>query len=232
MAKSNFLTSAIGKKFVMGATGLFLIVFLLVHCYANFQVFLPDGRERFGEIAHFLGTNLATRVLEIGLIAFFLLHIIQGIMLEIQNRAKRPVKFAVNPGNKTSRWYSRSMGLLGTLILLFLIIHMVHFWAPNRLSQLAGNGEIDLYARMELVFESGWVVLVYTLGCISLGWHLAHGFWSAFHTLGLSSFKYKKMIQTIGYVFAIVISLAFISMPLAFHFGWIECIQSFFQWLS
>lgn len=232
MAKTNFLTSAIGKKFVMGATGLFLILFLFVHCYANFQVFLPDGRERFGEISHFLGTNLLTRVLEIGLFGFFLLHIVQGIMLELQNRAKRPVKYAVSPSSKSSKWYTRSMGLLGSLILIFLVIHMAHFWVPNRFSQFAGTGEIDLYARMEAVFQSGIVVVVYTLGCIALGWHLYHGFWSALHTLGLSNIKYKAPIRIVGGIIAVGIPLAFIAMPVAFYFGVVENIQSFFYWLS
>ncbi len=232
MAHTNFLTSAIGKKIIMAGTGLFLILFLLIHCYANFQIFLPDGEARFNEIAHFLGTNLVTRLAEIGLFAFFIMHIVQGIMLEIQNKAKRPVKYAVMPGNKNSKWYSRSMGLFGSLVLIFLIIHLAHFWVPNRASQLTGGGEIDLYSRMNMIFQNGPVVIIYTLGCIALGWHLVHGFWSAFHTLGLSSIKYKPFIQTIGYVIAVVIPLAFISMPVAFYFGWVESIQVFFQWLS
>lgn len=215
-------TSAVGKKLVMGATGIFLILFLIVHCYANFQIFLPDGRERFEEISHFLGTNLVTRVLEIGLFVLFALHIIQGLMLVAANRAKRPVGYKVKPGNKNTRWYVRSMGMLGTIILLFLIIHLAHFWAPNRYSQTIGEGEIDLYAKMQGLFQNGWIVLVYTLGCISLAWHLAHGFWSAFHSLGLSSIKYKPIIVTIGYAFAILIPLAFIAMPVAFYMGWLN----------
>lgn len=214
-------TSSIGKKLIMGFTGIFLILFLLVHCYANFQIFLPDGREKYATIAHFLGTNLITRILEIGLFVFFFLHIIQGLMLTAQNKAKRPVGYAVLPGNKNTKWYSRSMGLLGTIILLFLVVHLAQFWVPNRYSQTVGNGELDLYARMQTTFQNGWVVLIYVIGCISLAWHLVHGFWSAFHTIGLSSIKYKPLIQNIGYVFAIIIPLAFIAMPVSFYFGWL-----------
>lgn len=216
-------TSAVGKKLVMGATGICLILFLVVHVYANFQIFLPNGQEKFDKIADFLGTNLITRILEIGLFVFFILHIVQGLMLTASNKAKRPVKYAVMPGNKNTKWYSRSMGLLGTIILLFLVVHLAQFWAPNRYTQLvsADHHELDLYARMQSVFQNGWVVLIYVIGCISLAWHLVHGFWSAFHSLGMSSIKYKPLIQNTGYVFAVVVPLAFIAMPLAFYFGWL-----------
>jgi succinate dehydrogenase / fumarate reductase cytochrome b subunit len=74
---------------------------------------------------------------------------------------------------------------------------------------------------MQATFQTGWVVIVYVLGCISLAWHLAHGFWSAFQTLGLSTFKYKRIIRGTGYAFAIIIPLAFIAMPVSFYFGWL-----------
>src|SRR4028118_889745 len=119
--KTAFST-AIGKKILMGATGLFLITFLIVHCYINAQIFYNDGGENFNVLAHFMGTNPVIRVIEIGLMVFLLWHIILGLQLWIKNMAKRKERYAVNPGPKTSRWYSRSMGLLGTLILLFLIL--------------------------------------------------------------------------------------------------------------
>lgn len=210
-------TSSIGKKLVVGITGLSLILFLIVHCYINALVFLPNGKELYLNAAHFMGSNFIVRTLEIGLFVGIILHIVQSLMLTFQNKAKRPVNYEVKPGSKSSSWYSRSMGLLGTLILLFLILHMYHFWIPNRYEQHFGAGEIDLYAKMGLVFENIGVVIVYTLGCISLGWHLAHGFWSAFHTLGLSTTKYKKLIRNVGYAYAIIIPGLFIAMPWAFY---------------
>jgi len=206
----------------MGFTGLFLITFLVVHCYVNALIFYNDGGVEFEKAAHFMGSNPVIRIMEIGLTVGILLHIIQGLMLTAQNKAKRPQDYAVKPGNKSSKWYSRSMGLLGTIILLFLIIHWYHFWIPNRASQFAGNGEIPLYEAMKTTFEAPWVVAVYVLGCISLAWHLMHGFWSAFQTVGLSTSKYKKIIQGTGYAFSIIVPLLFILMPLAFHFGWIQ----------
>lgn len=214
-------TSSIGKKLVMGFTGIFLILFLLVHCYINALVFLPNGKEQYEAAAHFMGSNFLVRTLEIGLFVFFFLHIIQGIMLTIQNKAKRPVNYKVLPGSKNASWYSRSMGLLGSLILIFLVIHMSHFWVPNRYEQTFGSGEIDLYAKMQMIFQSGIVVIVYVIGCIALAWHLAHGFWSAFQTIGLSTPKYTPIIKVLGYGFSIVIPLIFIAMPISFYMGWL-----------
>lgn len=205
----------------MSLTGLFLIVFLIVHCYINAQIFYNDGGTRFNEAAHFMGTNFVIRTVEIGLFAFLILHIIQGLALWFKNRARRSTKYAVSAGNKTSAWYSRSMALLGTLILLFLIIHLSKFWGPNRLSQLTGNGELKLYDMMKEEFGHLWVVIVYLLGVISLGWHLVHGFYSAFQTLGLGTHRYKQIIKGIGVAFSIIVPLIFALMPIAFFMGWV-----------
>src|ERR1700744_4743969 len=124
----HYFTTSIGKKLQMALTGLFLIMFLIVHCYINAQIFYNDGGKRFNEAAHFMGTNFVIRTVEIGLFAFLILHIIQGLSLWFKNRARRTTKYAVSAGNKTSPWYSRSMALLGTLILLFLIVHLRNFW--------------------------------------------------------------------------------------------------------
>lgn len=216
-------TSSIGKKLVMAITGVSLILFLVVHCYVNALVFLewlgPPGRgyKAYEGAAHFLGSNPLTRMAEIGLFAGIILHIVQGLMLVSQNKARRPVDYNVHPGNKNSKWYSRSMGLLGTLILLFLVLHLYHFWVPNRYQQLVEGHEKDLYLLMELTFKELWVVVIYILGCISLAYHLLHGFWSAFQTLGLSTKKYTGLIRCIGTIYSIVIPLIFIAMPLAFH---------------
>jgi len=218
--KDSFSTS-IGKKLQMSLTGLFLIMFLLVHCYINMQIFYNDGGTRFKEAAHFMGTNFLIRTVELGLFAFLILHIVQGLLLWAKNRSRRSVGYSVSAGNKTSPWYSRSMALLGTLILLFLILHLFKFWGPNRYSQTFGSGELDLYAMMKEEFQMTWVVVVYVLGCIALGWHLVHGFYSAFQTLGLGTYKYKGLIKAIGIGFAIIVPIIFALMPVAFYMNWI-----------
>jgi len=218
----HYFTTSIGKKLVMGFTGLFLISFLIVHAYVNSMIFV--GRNAFNAAADFMGTTLAIRIMEIGLFAGILLHVIQGYMLAQRNLATRSVRYAVKPGNKTSAWYSRSMGLLGTLILLFLIIHISHFWVPSRITHdmnettlLNGTTTHDLFQKMYDVFQERWVVIVYLLGVFSLAWHLIHGFYSAFQTMGLTTHKYKKIIRNTGIVFSILICLLFAAMPVAMH---------------
>lgn len=222
MSWKNYFSTSVGKKLQMSLTGLFLITFLIVHCYINAQIFYNDGGEKFLEAAHFMGTNFVIRTVEIGLFAFLILHIVQGLALWAKNRGARKSRYAVNAKNETSRWYSRSMGLLGTLILLFLIIHIAMFWAPNRANQTFHGEELNLYAMMKEEFQNLWIVVIYILGCISLAWHLVHGFYSAFQTLGLATHKYKGMIKTVGIGFSIIVPAVFILMPLAFYLGWIS----------
>jgi len=216
----HYFTSSIGKKLVMGFTGLFLITFLIVHCYVNAQIFWMDGGVKFDEAAHFMGTNPVIRIVEIGLVAGFLLHIIQGLMLWAQNSKKRNTRYAVYKTSQTSKWYSRSMGLLGTLVLLFLVIHTSKFWIPNRASQFAGHGELPLYSKMHFAFDTPLMVAIYILGCLSLAFHLVHGFYSAFQTLGMGTPKYKKMIRNTGIAFSIIVPLIFALMPVAFYMNW------------
>src|ERR1043165_6467890 len=126
MSKSGFLRSSIGKKILMGITGLFLISFLVVHCFVNALIFVNDGGETFDLGCEFMGTNWIIRAMEIVLFLGIILHIVQALVLTLDNRKARPVAYHVTNGNANSSWYSRWMGLLGTLILMFLIIHLAH----------------------------------------------------------------------------------------------------------
>ncbi len=208
----------------MALTGIFLVVFLVVHCYVNANIFFANAEENFNRAAHFMGTNMLIRITEIGLFAGFILHIVQGYKLELQNMGSRKTRYAVRAGNKTSKWYSRSMAILGTLILLFLIIHLAHFWVPSRfggLEEVYYDGEKfhNLYLEMKNIFAAPWVVIVYVLGCISLSWHLLHGVQSAAQTLGWTNKNFFPVIKNIGIVFSILIPLIFALMPLALYFG-------------
>src|SRR5579872_1606539 len=132
MKWSELFTSSVGKKFVMGLTGVFLVLFLIVHVGVNACIWAMDGGQMFNMAAHFLGSTVVMRVLEIGLFLGFILHIVQAYVLELQNRRKRGVGYRVPMGNRGSRWYTRYMGWLGTFILLFLVIHLKNFWIPSR----------------------------------------------------------------------------------------------------
>jgi len=215
----DYFSTSIGKKILVGATGLFLVIFLVVHCYVNAMVFWPDNGKHFTDAAAFMGGNPAIRIIEIGLFAGFFVHIIYGLMLWRQNANRRSVPYAVKAGNKTSKWYSRSMGLLGTLILMFLLLHLYHFWAPNRYGQFFDPNwsENNLYQAMLATFTPVWVVVVYVLGCISLAWHLMHGVASSMQTFGLATHRYKGLIRSFGNAFAIIIPLIFASMPIYLH---------------
>lgn len=237
MTWKHFFTSSIGKKFIMGLTGLFLITFLVVHCTINAMIFFNDGGDTFNHWAHFMGTNLIVRTMEIGLFAGLLLHIIQGFVLWAQNNKARPVKYAMNNAAANSKWYSRSMGLLGTLLLLFLILHIYHFWTPSRLGGIGNihsleettlvaynnQAALNLYAEMQMVFRGNLpVVLIYIAGVISLGWHLLHGFQSAFQTFGINHKRYTPIIKALGMAFSIIVPLIFALMPIAFYMDWIN----------
>jgi len=229
MSNAGFLKSSIGKKVIMGATGLFLITFLIVHCFINMLIFFNDGGETFNKGAEFMGTNWLIRAMEIVLFAGLILHMVQALVLTLENRKARPVAYAKVNGAANSTWYSRSMGLLGTLILMFLIIHLRHFWVESRFTDhIAHNtyekleGQETMYEEMIEVFKNPIVVLVYVLAMISLAYHLLHGFQSAFQTLGLNHRKYTPMIKKTGIVFSIVICILFASMPIAMHFGFVK----------
>lgn len=226
MTFKHLFSSSIGKKLTMGLTGLFLVTFLIVHAGVNACIFINDGGETFNAAAHFMSHNWVIRVMEIGLFAGLLAHIVQGLLLWKQNSAARPTKYAMSAANENSKWYSRSMGLLGTLLLFFLIIHISKFFWNTKVALYAAGGANDaghnLYLEMKEEFQKWWIVLIYSLGVISLFWHLLHGFQSAFQTLGINHKRYTPLIKTIGVAYTFIICSLFLLMPIAFYFVWIQ----------
>jgi succinate dehydrogenase / fumarate reductase, cytochrome b subunit len=228
MTWKQVFTSTIGQKLVMGLTGLFLISFLIVHVGLNATIWADDHGSMFNRGAKFMGGSVVIRIMEIGLFLGILLHIIQGYMLTAYNNSRRGTGYRVNKGYG-SKWYSRTMGLLGTIILLFLIMHIWHFWWPSRMDSDSlsivdyRTGEAhNLYERMLLVFKAPLVVVLYVLACISLAYHLAHGFKASFRTFGVSNSRYYSMIKVVGYAFSIIVPLAFAMMPVSMYLGWVD----------
>ena len=226
MTFKHLFSSSIGKKLTMGLTGLFLVTFLIVHAGVNACIFINDGGETFNAAAHFMSHNWVIRIMEIGLFAGLIAHIVQGLLLWKQNTAARPTKYVMSAANENSKWYSRSMGLLGTLLLFFLIIHISKFFWDTKVALYTAGGANDashnLFLDMKEEFQKWWVVLIYSLGVISLFWHLLHGFQSAFQTLGINHKRYTPLIKTIGMGYTFIICLLFLLMPIAFYFGWIQ----------
>src|SRR5215217_8826841 len=209
----------------MGITGLFLISFLLVHCFLNSLIFVNDGGLTYNMGAHFMGTNWIIRAMEVVLFAGLIAHAVQGYRLLVLNRAARPERYAVTNGAANSKWYSRSMGLLGTLLLVFLIVHISKFWVMSRFTGIPtvdANGNHDLFAVMVETFRDPFLVVLYVLAMISLAYHLLHGFASAFQTLGWNHKKYTPIIKSVGVWFSILISLIFAAMPVAMYLGLIK----------
>jgi succinate dehydrogenase / fumarate reductase, cytochrome b subunit len=238
MKWSYFFTSAVGRKLVMALTGIFLISFLLIHVGLNACIFndLPyfdsqDNGSMFNRAAHFMGASLVIRILEIGLFAGIILHIVQGYAIEAKNRGMRQQGYQVGLSNRGSKWYSRSMAILGTLVFLFLIIHISHFWVPARithdLAQVSyperGVPEIhNSFLRMYEVFQSPLVVILYLVGVLALAYHLFHGFHSAFRSLGVHNKKYLRMLEVLGYWFTVIVCVLFALMPISMYFDWVS----------
>ncbi|ANE49140.1 succinate dehydrogenase cytochrome b subunit [Flavisolibacter tropicus] len=237
MKWSYFFTSAVGRKLVMALTGLFLISFLLVHvglnsCIFNdLAIFDPtDNGSMFNRAANFMGASLVIRIMEIGLFGFLILHVVQGYAVEAKNKSRRTHGYEKGLGNRGSKWYSRSMALLGTLILLFLIMHISHFWVPSRVthnleSVVYKNGAVEthnLFLRMYEVFQNPFIVILYLAGVISLAYHLFHGFQSAFRTIGVHNKKYLVLLQSLGYGFTIIVCILFALMPISMYMNWVS----------
>ena len=216
---NSLISSSIGRKFIMGLTGLFLITFLVVHCSVNACIFFNDSGETFNTVAEFFSTNIFIRLMEIVLFMGLIMHIVQSYLLTQQNKKARPIPYAANSGNANSKWYSRSMGLLGTLLLIFLIIHLKDFWLKTR---FIGLDEPTLFDEMKEEFSELWVVVIYSLAQVSLGYHLMHGFQSAFQTMGWNHPKYMPIIKKAGFWFAIIIPAIFAAMPIAMYLEYIK----------
>lgn len=205
----------------MGITGLFLISFLIVHVSLNSLIFVNDGGVLFNEGAHFMSHNPIIRVVEIVLFAGIFLHMIQALLITLQNNKARPINYAVHNGQSNSKWYSRSMGILGSLLLMFFVVHWANFWVPTKVA-VFNHTEHNTFESMKAVFSKEYFVAIYLVGVISLCYHLLHGFPSAFQTLGLNNKKYAPMIKKAGAIFSLVVCLLFASMPIVMYLGIIK----------
>ncbi|MCC2548651.1 succinate dehydrogenase cytochrome b subunit [Hymenobacter sp. BT175] len=223
-------SSSIGRKIIMSLTGLFLCTFLLVHLLINLQMLRHDNGDSFNFWAEFMGTNPLIRGMEVVLMLGLILHSYQGLALAIKNKKARGAQgYIVNHPEANSKWSSRNMALLGTLLLIFLIVHLMNFWIRSRFDAMGGLAEVrvanldhpvgDLYSVAAASFKIPWYVALYALAQIALGYHLWHGFTSGFQTLGLNHRKYSPAIRFTGYAFAVIVSLLFAVIPVVMFFG-------------
>ncbi len=219
MSQQGILKNGVGKKLIMGLTGIFLVSFLMVHLGINLCALVNDNGETFNSAAEFMSQNFFIRTAEWGLFLGFIIHILDAAVLTWNNRKSRPVNYAKVDGAANSTWYSRSMGILGTLLLIFLILHLGHFWVKSRFIGIENpfTQHDDLYFIMLYTFQDLWVVIVYVLAQVSLAYHLLHGFQSAFKTLGLQHPKYDPLIKISGIVYSIVVPALFALIPVVLY---------------
>lgn len=220
MAKESFLSSSIGKKILVALTGLFLISFLVIHVSINATMLFNDKGETFNILSHFMAYNWIIRFLEIGLFAGFFIHIIYTLILYFQNKSRRPVGYVKTDRSSNSKWYSRSMALLGTLILIFLVIHINHFWTHKLIhTYIRGEDVTDSYSMIIIALTNPVNLIIYIAAFIALAYHLLHGFPSAFQTLGLNHKKYTPVIKFLGAAFSIIVPAIFTLIALMIFFG-------------
>lgn len=216
----DLLTSTLGRKVLMALTGLFLILFLAVHLAGNLQLLKHDGGQAFNIYAQFMTSNPLIKVISYANYFFILLHVFIAIVLTSRNRkARGPQGYAVTSG-KSATWASRNMGILGTVIFIFLVIHLKGFWYEMHWGGIStqmydGKEYKDLYAVVAAAFANFWYAALYIVSMALLAFHLWHGFGSAFQTLGLNHMKYNPIIGFVGKAFAIIVPVLFAWIPIA-----------------
>lgn len=223
---SNFLSSSIGKKVIMSLSGLFLIAFLCVHLTLNLFLIFDNSGELFNHGANFMATNPVIKVVEPILALGFLIHIIWASILTLQNQKARPVKYALRNQSQNATWASRNMYILGGLVLVFLVIHLYNFWWNIKVTGdleavvIDGTEMENTYLLVSGLFKSSLIYCgLYIAGAILLGLHLTHGFWSAFQSIGFCNQIWRKRLEWLARVFAVIIAVGFSIIPLYFVAG-------------
>jgi len=202
----------------MGATGLFLCIFLIEHLAGNLLLLLPASKAQylFNKYADFMSNNILVRVIEVFLFLSIIFHAVMGIYLEINNRKKRAVGYSMVNYRESGVVISRYMAPLGVLIFVFLVIHLKNFWWEYNFGELGRDphGYRDLYTLCMVVFQKWWYVLIYVLSMVFLGMHLSHGALSQFISLGIYHKGWYSFMERFRYWFAWIISGGFAIIPL------------------
>jgi len=210
VAVARFYDSSIGKKAVMAVTGLVLFGFLILHMLGNLQVFL--GREVMNHYAETLHGNPGLLwVARVVLLVSVVLHTWAAIQLSAVKAAARPVAY-VKPGNVQGSTGSRTMMLSGPVIALFVIGHLLHFTTGTIHPQFV---ELHAYENVVNGFANPIAAGLYIVAMILVGFHLSHGIWSMFQSIGFSHPRYTPLIKKFAGVFSWILIAGFISVPIA-----------------
>ncbi len=222
----RFLNSSIGQKITMSLTGLFLMLFLVVHLAGNLQLLHDDGGEAFNAYSFFMTHNPIIKVISYANYFFILYHAFMGISLWLRNRkARGATKYAVHY-TRARETSARNMAWFGIVIFIFILIHMWQFWFQMHFGQMPvvdvaayDHPVKNLHIPVVAAFSNIYFVIFYVVCMVIIGLHLWHGFWSSFQTLGLNHRKYTPLIHAVGYAYSILIPLGFAIIPLVVYFS-------------
>lgn len=210
----NPLSSSIATKVLIAATGIGLLVYMVLHIAGNLVVF--SGPDKFNHYSHFLISNPLIYPLEIALAAVFLLHIYKAVTNYVRNRNARPEKYEQKrwAGYKSRKSAaSTTMIFTGSLILLFIIIHLIDFRFGTHY-HVPGTEVRDLYRTEMEVLSNPWKVALYIIATVLIGLHLWHGAWSALQSLGLGNERYTPRFVQFAKVLSVLIAGGFVVVVL------------------
>ncbi|MCM1033823.1 MAG: succinate dehydrogenase cytochrome b subunit [Odoribacter sp.] len=221
-------SSSIGRKFVMAITGLALVLFVTFHVLMNAVALIWPAA--YNQVCEFLGANWYALIASAGLALLFIIHIIYALWLTVQNRAARGNdRYAVTARQPQVEWSSKNMLVLGIVVLAFLVVHLIQFWAKMQWQELR-HADLEVLPQLEGVpcspamgtlfiqaaFSNVWTPIVYIIGFIALWFHMTHGFWSMFHTIGWDNNIWIKRLKTIGCWWATIVVALFIAQAIVF----------------
>ncbi len=206
----RFYQTTVGKKAIMAVTGVILFGFVIGHLAGNLQAF--EGREKFDNYAVFLRSlPAALYSVRIVLLLSVLLHIVTTVQLATLKNKARPVAY-VKKNNSEATYASRTMYWSGPIIAAFVIYHLAQFTYLLTDTRFAQG---HAYDNLVITFQQPYISVLYIIAMVLLGFHLSHGFWSMFQSLGIASPAYSPYIKTIARALATIITLGFISIPVA-----------------
>lgn len=213
------------RKSMIALTGLFLCLFLIVHLSANCLLLLPQETARglYNAYSTFLRENPLIMVVAYALYLSIIVHVVYALLVTIRNWKAKPAKYARNEYQENSSWASQNMGILGVLILIFIVVHLANFWARVKLGigaevgyDAAGNK--DIYEVTYSLFQNVYYVAFYALLAIPLGFHLHHGLHSACKTLGFYHREGLAWLAKVSLIYAVVVSAGFGIIPIVVYF--------------
>ncbi len=212
-------SSSVGRKFIMALTGAFLVLFLTFHCLMNaVAIVWPTA---YNSICEFLGANWYALLGTVVIAVFAVIHIFYAVWLTLQNRkARGNERYAIAKRPKVVEWSSQNMLVLGIVVLAFLVVHFIQFWAKMQMAEIAGTVEALPPAAgtlfLQEAFGQPWTLVVYAVGFVALWFHLTHGFWSMFQSVGWDNKVWMNRLKCIGNWWVSIVVALFLAEAIVF----------------